>query len=741
MIEIALVSGRNNDSFYFEDGQWHSQSAAGVKVAQPFVVRSAVTKSGEYTLLKDVQHDSVAETLKQEKRRADALFATLASMDIDVSISTRVLLAEAAEDLLSDASTMAFVKRRIMSWPLPGGVVGNRHSLMQVAGNFTLLHSTLHEIFENQPHIQNVISIWQSACGKASLSSSSLDTLRAELIDDGFFSSIVQGVPGRDVHLLNAEIVSQLLKPNIDQKRRDLFLTFQSELQQTLSSRKPLRHEAGRLFNKADSIQAAAPEALPFAPSGAYGYSVGANRKAVGSYESKQRVDKQIIGIRKTLFEGKLTLSERYVRELIKFQLGQDDREYAVMSLCNIASQAMDANQFEFARALVDFAAELDPNDPVAFTTRAEVFKRRGNFAAALHAYEDVLDRFPAQLYALNGKADVLHEMGQFNQAITLYTDVQKDFSDDPVAFNGHVGVLRSNGQLRESLQLAISNTKRFPLDTVTRTVLGGALASMGKYLDAARHYQKALALDKNNVGAIAGAAYALRSAGEPNRALRYLEAHSKDHNETSLKQAKAQILGSVGRVSEAKAIYESILEYFPAYTPASLGLLAIGVLQNPQPVSSDDIEALNLESEQDWIGFRTNMVALIASGMAGEAARLLESFTPKCQWLRERTRLQTALGLAQLRTNDPRCVQTLQTRIEAIEDREKQSRLLLLSHAQLQLGHAGVASTLLFGLVRTKDTSLKRMKATLIAVAENSAPADQIESLWTDELSLAMAA
>ena len=146
------------------------------------------------------------------------------------------------------------------------------------------------------------------------------------------------------------------------------------------------------------------------------------------------------------LFAGKMPQVESYTADLLKFQLGQADKGYAAMSLCNLTQLSLEANQFEFAAALAEHAVELEPNDPVVFTNRAEVFKQRGQFNAALMAYEEAIHRFPDRRYALNGKADVLHEMGRFSDSLNVYSEAEHLYPDDPVAFNGARGRDKERG-------------------------------------------------------------------------------------------------------------------------------------------------------------------------------------------------------------------------------------------------------------------------------------------------------
>lgn len=741
MIETALVSGKYEDAFFFEGGDWYWISAGGTETVCPSEVRRAVNGPGEYSLLTKVTRSELLDAITTEKRKADALFLCCAALDEEISISTRVLIAEEADKILSDSDTKTFVLTRILSWPLPATSMANRHSLMQVARSFDTLAAVLQEVFRLQPEIHEITSRWRDSAIEAGLPESTISSLRSDLIDSGFFRSVLNGLAARDLHSINSTIVSKLLSADLSPQERTLFLDFQKRMQSAShGGRIVSKGRTGLLFKHADDTQARSVGKGPFRPVFEEGQATTQRRR--GALETKQKVDRQIQAIKEMLFRDRLPLAEKSVTELMRFQLSRDDQEYAVMSLCNLTSSALEANQLDFANELVNYATELGPTDPVPFTARAEVFRKRGQFAAALAAYEEALVRFQATKYPLNGKASVLSDMGRFQESIELFRSIQTDFPEDSVAFNGVVSVLRNQGRHRAALDLALANAKRFPLDPVTRGVLGGALSRVGRYSEASRHYQEAWRLDKSDERYVVGAALTMHSAGHSHRALQYIERFlTEDQTQVALQQAKAQILRSLGRISEAKQIYEGLIRAFPRYAPAAMGLRAITVLEDACSAAAQKIEADNLESELDWIGFRIFAVALVAAGRPEEAARKVKDAIHLCPWLHQRTRLETVLGIAEMKSRRTAGIQTLQSNLDKLEDRHKQVRLLLLSHAQILQNNQTVARVLLSDLITTKEPNVQSVRQHLIGL-NGRAPTNVHEmDLSTGELELAMAA
>ena len=114
------------------------------------------------------------------------------------------------------------------------------------------------------------------------------------------------------------------------------------------------------------------------------------------SFETKSRVDKQLEAIRVELLADRPALALKYVEELIKFQLDNSERDHLAKSLCSLASSSLAANQLDLADKLSNYALRLDIDDVVIYTTRAEILKGMGHFAAALTAYREACVEFSA---------------------------------------------------------------------------------------------------------------------------------------------------------------------------------------------------------------------------------------------------------------------------------------------------------------------------------------------------------
>jgi tetratricopeptide (TPR) repeat protein len=749
MIETALISGQENRAFYKEGDVWFCLADTNKFPAHSSQIRSVLEVGAEYVLLRNTTIETIETRLVAEKKRADGVFFTLATLDQDLTLSARVLIAQVAEELLEDPEVSNRVSDRLLSYLLPQAVRVSRHNLTSLISNFARLQALLRETFDAQPVIAELQSLWRESTSDISPFQEELQSIEAELIESGLFARVVRSIQKMDLAALNAALVTATLQFSDNAMMKSRLLSFRSKIQDTYfsgSSRKrqarlPLRYQTNSV---AEQIRSSTPEDL-------IREAIDHDQPAhptLGAFKSKARVDKQIKAIRDMLFADKMARAESYTADLVRFQLQQAEKGYAAKSLCHLTQISLEANQFVFATMLAKYAVELAPFDPVAFANRAEVFKQRAHFEAALLAYDEAIVQFPNHSYLINGKADVLHEMGRFADALEVYREAQSRFPDNPVAFCGEAGVLRSSGKIGEALQVALRNARRYPTNVVTRAVLAGLLAARGKYRDALNQYVQASLFDPANPRPVAGAAYAMRSAGFPERALAYLRQKIgiiRDDNH--LKMTLASILRSTGDLQGAEDTYRVILKGFPSYLPAIHGLAAVGILMG-RPFSLDDWEDATPESEGDWTGFRTYALSFVAANRPEESVRALRYALEHCPWLRERERIRAALGLAEMRAGQAESIRTLQTRIDMVDARQKQIRLLFLGHAHLLIRNAfgennsPLASILLQRVLETKDPEIdsSRRHLLLIASGERLSLKDQASLLRT-ELDLAIAA
>ncbi len=655
--------------------------------------------------------ESVRTLLDEEILFQDSLFLFLSCCDPDLSLSTRIMCGQELEPLLANNSLAERLSVRLLSMPMPIAIRVARRETISLFSSFDLLAPFLKRVFGLQECCDEVHAAWREV--STTLPTDIASELEAEFVEDGTVAAIVDSLSNKDLHSFNAEFVSQSIRhrdPLIDYVAKDTLLRIVESLRPHLLKRPesqrslPLKRKRQRVNKSIDIID----EALQ------RGAEVE-NSQRLSSAEAKTRVDKQIAGITSEFFNGREDLAEKYIADLVDFQLSHSEQEHLAKSLCNLAALALDANRLEMADRLSRYAVDLKIDDPVVFTTRAEVLKNLGYFAASLEAFKEARIRFPQSEYAWVGIADVLKEIGSYDLSLAAYEEAQKIFPGSPVAFNGYVSVLRFKGDRKAAVEYALTVVQNFPDDAVSRSGLAAALRDLGKYSDAMRQYQASLRIDGGDTRTILGyaATLCLTSAGTRG-SIDYLNDRLKMMpDNASLLNAKAIYLRRAGQLSESLAVAEKLMADYATYTPAQFScagtLVAMGRIEDARRILP---ETQYLRSELDWSGPRISSIALVAEGHFQEANEILESALKACPWRKEQMKIHTTLGYIQIRLGKiADSVRTLERDLLRLDEGTKQVRLVLLGKAQAAQGNYPIASTLLGNVVSTKDQLLDPLR------------------------------
>jgi tetratricopeptide (TPR) repeat protein len=753
MIDYAFVSGKLGNIIFQEDAQLYLYESDGATVPARSEDVARLFGKYEYQFVEKTALPELKSLLEVSICNNDALFLSTSLLDITLDLSTRLIAAKAVEALFEDSTTLAFVTRRLLSVPMPVEIRSHRQRLMSVLGEFPLSSSLIKETFDAQHVLDQLSFEWGRAVEQVNLNSESEEAARIDLIDSGLFAEIVRAIMSRDELRMNACIVGKAMDPSLKGTIPNaLFTDFRSRLGTTFFANE--KHKKQRRLKlrslKEEVVVPSEHSAESLIESLVNQSESTVYTRNVSAYQAKGQVDKQIGAIRDVIYAGKESLAEKYLKELLEFQISRGDRKYAAMSVCALTAIALDANQVEMADQLSRYALQLNPDDdPVVYTTRAEVSKHRGHFQSALKEYEEALDRFPNDRYAMNGYADVLQDLGQWDESLRKYKEVQERFPKDSVAFNGAVGVLRMRGQHRDAVKLAIDNVKSFPEDSVTHSVLAGALTGVGKLDEALRHFRFALDLAPRSTKTIVSYATTLKSAGQIDIAIQLLDASiQKVPDNVSYPNTKANLLRSIGRLDEALAILTDLTRRYPGYSPARFNTAAVYVLQGRSVDAQKLLGSLSEETKLDWNGSRTLALSFLAMGENEEAIQRLRVGMERCPWISERRKYETALGFAEI--SSKRFVvaaQILQKNMYELSPEQQQPRLLLLSHAQAALGEFGLAETLLNRVFKSRDRQLTDLRSKIISCFQTNPEASgeaikpNLAIVNQAELNLALAA
>lgn len=754
VIETAFISGRFGQAIYRIDEQVFTVTLDGEATpALPGDFQEVFSPGAEYQVFRQQTIESIQDALRKLVRNYNALFLVLSLLDPNVSLSTRVVAAQAAEGLLTGNEEREFVSCRLLSVPLPVQVRARRHEIVSPWVQFVHVKALISEVFECQHIMDEVSTAWTKAMDAQPIEEVVRSSVYATLVSKGFFAGAARAISIGDHYRFNSLVVACATDREMLEDisgAQSLLTAFRSEVHSRFFGKAPKTQKLLR-FKKGEPVRQPrrTGETDPVSQL-IYGSGPASEKPHayVGALEAKSRVDKQIDAIREAMYADKKATVERYLQDLLEFQLGHGDREHAAMSLCALTTIALDANQFEMADRLSQYALSLTSDDKVVFTNRAEVLKQSGHFDAALKSYKEAIERFTGDRWARNGYADVLKEKGLFDEAIARYRENQTTFPDDPVAFNGEVGVFKAKGDQRGALRLALRCVKRFEYDAVSRSVLAGCLVSLGKYEDAIRHYWQAIGLDRFNLRIQVSYLLALGSGGKVESALNYADTVlKKTPGAFPVLNTKATLLKNAGRLHEAAEIFQKLIERYPTYTPAKFGLASVRVLESKPEDAQRSLPEDNPESELDWFGFRVKALSYGSVGNYQQATPRLSFALKNCPWLRERPKIETALGLVEFQRGDfVRSTALFNNNLDLLDARDRQVRITLLAHVHAEKGAKDIAAVLLGSLFSSKEHDLQSVRGAIINEYKLPVPLSgpwnvdpgQIRSL---ELGLAMAA
>jgi cell division protein FtsA len=247
MIARAFVSGRLGKVLYAENGVYYLLGPDGqTREARSADLESVFSRGAEFELVEQVTLDSLKAQLERQIREHSVFFLLTSVIDFDLSISTRLSSAQAAETLLHESHLNWFVLHRFFSKPLPVEYREQRDQLNQLLVEFPLVRSALREVFEAQPVLDNLWSSWYAAANGQDVERSQRSDVETELIARGFFPLLLVALRSGGPKALDSTFNFFLGMSSLDPvlpNFHELLGAFRS----SLKSRVPANLEEGKL--------------------------------------------------------------------------------------------------------------------------------------------------------------------------------------------------------------------------------------------------------------------------------------------------------------------------------------------------------------------------------------------------------------------------------------------------------------------------------------------------------------
>jgi tetratricopeptide (TPR) repeat protein len=174
------------------------------------------------------------------------------------------------------------------------------------------------------------------------------------------------------------------------------------------------------------------------------------SRPARSDYEQWQRAVKQVSAAAECIAEGKDHFARKIVEELVHEQ--KDRPEYAVKSLCSLATSCKELFRTDFEYTCLQKAVELRPDDAWTLTQLGDYLKRIGDFAQARQVLAKAikLAQGTTAVRAVSSLASVYADERDFTNALVTYKSIPS--WEDDVSVRTAIGDLyRKKGNLTQA--------------------------------------------------------------------------------------------------------------------------------------------------------------------------------------------------------------------------------------------------------------------------------------------------
>jgi len=191
--------------------------------------------------------------------------------------------------------------------------------------------------------------------------------------------------------------------------------------------------------------------------------------------------------------------------------------------LINKGVQLFNSEQYEEALSYLNEVLEKDPDNLQALNAKGAVFVKIERYEEALTYFDKILEMDPSNVDALNNKVVTLGKLDRGNEAAQY---VQRVLELDPA----HIEALISQGQVH---------------------------IRMGEYEEALSYFESAVEIDPNHIEALNAGGQTIIKMGKTEDALPYFDRvleQNPDHIEALI--GKGVVLARIGKVDEAVRDY-----------------------------------------------------------------------------------------------------------------------------------------------------------------------------------------
>ncbi|MBI4443305.1 MAG: tetratricopeptide repeat protein [Acidobacteria bacterium] len=307
----------------------------------------------------------------------------------------------------------------------------------------------------------------------------------------------------------------------------------------------------------------------------------------------------------------------------------------------------------QLVAALEQYRAVLKvaPNNLKARLGEAEVLSWQGNLEESLQAYNNILLILPNRYEALRGRAFVLLWLQRYEEAGKAFAeanrqkppdrDIQEALrqiarwqAEEPVRqAQAALNALRlqaeeamARNELSRAIELFQQAIARAPDDNSLRFRLGQAHLWNRQWSEAIEIFQQLSTADSQNIEALRQLGHAQVGANRLAEAAATFRTYLQRSPDPAVRLTLARVLSWAGKIEEAIAVYQQILESEPDHFDASLGLAQVLSWQGQYEKALELYEALLRQRPGSREALLGKAQSLYWSGSIEKALVMLET-------------------------------------------------------------------------------------------------------------------
>ncbi len=254
--------------------------------------------------------------------------------------------------------------------------------------------------------------------------------------------------------------------------------------------------------------------------------ALGQIPNAINDLENASNLEPTNIGVLSTLTQlyiktNRARDAERIANRAVTFNKA-DPRAYSTLGLVYATE-----GKFDQARQQFDKAFALDPKDVTPLLQEAQTFANQKQLPAAVTTVERALAADPKNVQVLVFRADLLAQQNDTAKAALAYGDAVAAAPDDDAKVSISVRKAAMYARLKQNAiadQTFQSIVTTYPKVAAAYTAYGEYLASQHNIGKAQQQFQAALAINKDEPGALLDLAELKLSGGHTSDAIGYLK-------------------------------------------------------------------------------------------------------------------------------------------------------------------------------------------------------------------------